>query len=114
MSGATSYDDSRATMEKVSSTTCPHGRTRANCEICRVMDPSPVPDARGRRPARRGRGLPGSVAGVAVLAIVAFVVVGWVAAAFFAVLRIVELLAVALAAGWVGWKLGVRNGRSRR
>ena len=45
------------------------------------------------------------------MAVVGFVVVGWVAATFFAVLRIIELLAVAAIAGWVGWKLGVRQGR---
>lgn len=78
------------------------------------MTPAPVLDARGRRPARRGSALPGSLASVAVLAIVAFVVVGWVAAAFFAVLRVLELLAVALASGWVGWKLGVRKGTASR
>ena len=39
-------------------------------------------------------------------------VVGWLAAAFFAVLRIVELVAIAAIAGWVGWKLGVRHGRT--
>jgi hypothetical protein len=38
-------------------------------------------------------------------------VLGWLAAAFFAVLRIVELLAVALVAGWVGWQLGRRRPR---
>jgi len=99
-------------MELVSSTSCPHGLTAAACEICRIMNPARALDARDRRPARRGGGLPGSVAGIAILAIVAFVVVGWVAAAFFAVLRIAELLAVAFAAGWMGWKLGVRKGRS--
>jgi hypothetical protein len=49
-----------------------------------------------------------------VVAVVGFVVLGWVAAAFFAVLRVVELLAVAALAGWAGWRLGVRNGRRRR
>jgi hypothetical protein len=48
------------------------------------------------------------------LAVVGVVVVGWVAAAFFAILHIVELLAVALGAGWVGFKLGVHQGRRSR
>jgi hypothetical protein len=48
---------------------------------------------------------------VAIVAVVGFVVFGWVAAAFFAVLHILELVAVAAGAGWVGWKLGVRQGR---
>jgi hypothetical protein len=51
---------------------------------------------------------------LAVLAVVGFVVVGWVAAAFFAVLRIVELLAVAGVAGWVGFKVGVQKGKRQR
>jgi hypothetical protein len=80
------------------------------CEICRVLEPAPVLDARARRPVRRS-GIPGGLATVAVAAIVGFVVVGWVVAAFFAVLRILELVAVAAVAGWVGWKLGVRHGR---
>jgi len=74
------------------------------------MDPAPLLDARPRRRSGATR----SVATVAVVAIIGFVVLGWVAAAFFAVLRIIELLAVALGAGWVGWKLGVHRGRRDR
>lgn len=102
-------------MELVSPTTCPHGLTPATCEICRILEPTPVP--RGRREARpsgRRGGFPGGLATVAVVAIIGFAVVGWVAAAFFAVIRIVELLAIAAIAGWMGWKLGVRHGRSGR
>ncbi|MDQ4070211.1 MAG: hypothetical protein M3203_12190 [Actinomycetota bacterium] len=96
----------------MASTPCPHGLPPRTCEICRVMGPPPVLDARrlARRPARLG-GVPGGVLTVAVVAIVAFVVLGWAAAAFFAVLRILELVAVAAIAGWVGWKLGVARGR---
>lgn len=75
------------------------------------MDPAPLLDA---RPRRSRAGLPGGLVTVAVLAVVAFVVVGWVAAAFFALLRIVELLAVAAGGGWVGWRLGVHHGRRTR
>ena len=90
---------------------CPHGLPPATCEICRVLDPTPVAAARrspGRRPG--GRGLP-SVATLVVVAIVGFVVLGWVAAAVFAVLRILELIAIAAVAGWVGFRLGLRQGR---
>ena len=100
-------------MEVVSSATCPHGLPRDTCEICRLLEPTPV--RAGRSPSRdRGRGIPGGLGTVAVVAIVGFVVFGWVAAAFFAVLRILELVAVAAVAGWAGWQLGVRKGRRDR
>ena len=104
-------------MVVVSPTTCPHGFPGDTCEICRAMQPTPVLRARekqsSRQPARLGS-LPGGLAMVAVVAVIGFVVVGWVAAAFFAVLRILELLAVAAIAGGVGWRLGVRRGRRGR
>ncbi|MDQ3896897.1 MAG: hypothetical protein M3326_06550 [Actinomycetota bacterium] len=78
------------------------------------MEPAPALRGRPSRPAARRRGLPGGLLTVALAAIAGFVVVGWVMAAFFAVLRIVELVAVAAAAGWVGWKLGVARGRRGR
>jgi hypothetical protein len=101
-------------MELVTPTTCPHGLPPKTCQICRVLEPTAVPACRsGRRPATRRGGLGGNLAALAVVAVVGFVVVGWVAAAFFAVLRIVELLAVAAVAGWVGFKLGVHRGKTR-
>jgi len=102
-------------MGVVSSATCPHGLPRDTCQICRALEPTTVPAGRsGRRPEHRRAGLGGNLAGLAIVAVVGFVVLGWVAAAFFAVLRIVELLAVAAVAGWVGWKLGVQQGKRRR
>ena len=91
---------------------CPHGLNPATCEICRVLDPTPVVAGPRRSPRRRpgGRGLP-SVATVVVVVIVGILVVGWVAAAVFALLRILELIAIAAVAGWVGFRLGVRQGR---
>jgi small-conductance mechanosensitive channel len=78
-----------------------------------VLDPTPVVAGRGRAARRPGRrGLP-SLATVVVAAIIGFVVLGWIAAAVFAVLRILELVAVAFVAGWVGFRLGVRRGRAR-
>ena len=94
-------------MGRVSPAACPHGLPPKNCQICQVLEPSDVPA--GRRPARRGAGLGGDLAVVAVIAVIGFVVLGSVAAAFFAVLRIVELLAVAAIAGWVGFQLGRRR-----
>lgn len=105
-------------MEQMSPTTCPHGLSPASCEICRILEPTPAPRGRvprsdrARPPSRRAGGLPGGLAALAIVAVVGFVVVGWVAAAFFAVIRILELVAIAAVAGWVGWKLGVRRGRA--
>jgi len=76
------------------------------------MNPATL-DARPRPPARRGN-FPRSLVTLVVAVIVTVVVVGWVAAAFFALLHVIELLAVALSAGWVGFKLGVRQGRRGR
>jgi hypothetical protein len=102
-------------MEVVSPSQCPHGLPRDKCRICQVLEPTAVPAGRSaRRPDRRRAGVGGNLAGLAIAAVVGFVVIGWVAAAFFAVLRIVELLAVAAVAGWVGWKLGVQQGKRRR
>jgi hypothetical protein len=86
---------------------CPHGLDRARCEICRILDPAVGP-AGARRPAL-GANLPGGLATIAVAAVVGLVVLGWVAAAFFAVLRILELLGVAIVAGWLGFQLGRRR-----
>lgn len=101
-------------MEVVSSSTCPHGLARKTCQICRVLEPSAVPAARSARPDRRRGGLPGNLVALAVVAVVGLLALGWVAAAFFAVLRILELVAAADIAGWVGWKLGIRQGRRPR
>jgi hypothetical protein len=102
-------------MGVVSPTTCPHGLTPKTCQICQVLEPTAVPAGRSRRrPARDGAGLGGNLAVVAIAAVVGFVVLGWVAAAFFAVIRIIELVAIAAVAGWVGWKLGVQQGKRRR
>lgn len=99
----------------VSSALCPHRLAPSTCEICRVLEPAPALSPTGRRPAASaGRGalhLPATVAALAVAAIVAFMVVGWVVAAVWAVLRILQLVVVAAVAGWVGWRLGVRHGR---
>ena len=99
-------------MGVVSPATCPHGLSRDTCTICQVLEPTAVPA--GRRAGLGRARLGGNLAVVAVVAVVGFVVLGWVAAAFFAVLRIVELLAVAAIAGWVGWKRAVQQGKRRR
>lgn len=115
--------------------TCIHGFASGACLICRTLDPSgkakpvatePVPRGRRTRQAAleatgprvlpaEGRG-PRSGLGLrlAVLVVGAFVLLAlaWsVLHVVFAVLRILELITVALVAGYLGWKAGVHHGR---
>jgi hypothetical protein len=95
--------------------TCPHGLTTSTCLICETLSPSRSGTARlddDRAPARRRAFRVGpALAVLVVVAVVGLLVVWWVAAFAWAVIRLVELVAVALVAGWVGWRLGVRHGR---
>jgi hypothetical protein len=115
----------------VSSGTCIHGFPPDGCLICQTLQQSPTrtkdrpaarapvavarPDAVIAAPARRGSRVPVSlrVGGVllmlALVAMAVFFVVGIV----YAALRLFELVAAALVAGWAGWKLGVHHGRSQ-
>ncbi len=104
-------------MAGLSRSTCPHGNTPSTCAICQALDitePSGGRRARLAPERRAGRSLGWSVVTLAVVAVVALVVVSWVAAFVWAALRILELVAVAIVAGWVGWKVGVRHGRRSR
>ena len=101
-------------MAGLSRSTCPHGRTPSTCLICQALDASELSDARRRRttPERGGGGsLSWTVAKFGILAVVALVALSWAAAFFWAALRILELVAVAVVVGWVCWRLGVRHGR---
>ncbi|HWC11413.1 MAG TPA: hypothetical protein VG455_09345 [Acidimicrobiales bacterium] len=102
-------------MANLSKGTCPHGRTPSTCLVCQALDASELSDARRRaRPERRAGWSPGvswSLAKLAVVAVVVVLVVSWAAAFVWAALRILELMAVAVIAGWVCWRLGVRHGR---
>ena len=102
--------------------TCPHGFAPGSCLICQTLGTSaPVASGSTRpavevltgRPARRRSGmtLGARLIGLAALAIGVVLVVGWVAALIWAALRVVELIGVAVVAGWAGWRLGVRHGR---
>ena len=107
----------------MAATTCPHGFAPGSCLICQTLSlPASRPGAASperpqvevltdRRPRRRGAGLGVRATGVAVVLVVAALAVWWVAAAVWALLRIVELVAVAVVFGYSGWKLGVRHGR---
>ncbi len=101
-------------MASLSRSTCPHGKTRSTCAICQALDATDLSDDRRRRatPERSGGGSLGwTVAKLGIVALVVLFVVSWAAALLWTVVRIVELVAVAVIAGWVCWRLGVRHGR---
>lgn len=94
---------------------CPHGMTSATCLICQTLAPSEARRARpepARAPSRRRSvGIGPALVVLAVVGIGGLLVVWWIAAFAWALVRLVELVAVATVAGWVGWRLGVRHGR---
>jgi Flp pilus assembly protein TadB len=100
-------------MAGLSRSTCPHGRTPSTCLICQALDAGELSDARRRAtPERRAGGsLSWTVAKFGIVAVLALVVLSWAAAFFWAALRILELVAVAVIVGWACWRLGVRHGR---
>ena len=97
--------------------TCPHGFAQGSCLICQTLGAgTSVPAAATAPPALVRRSgsrltLGTRLLGLAVLAVGAVLVVGWVAAFIWAALRIVELIGAAVVSGWVCWRLGVRHGR---
>jgi hypothetical protein len=103
----------------VATALCPHGFAPDACLICRTLSiGTPARGAGsvevltdGRRPARRSLGLGTRALGGLALVAGALLVVWWLTAVIWAVLRVVELVAAAAVAGYLGWKLGVRHGR---
>ncbi len=90
---------------------------QGSCEICRVLEtgpPEPAPG--GRSPPLLARQAAGRIAlGVgAVAAIVVLVVVWQMLAAVWALVHLLQLVAVGCVAGWIGWRLGVLQGRRSR
>ncbi len=101
-------------MAGLSRSMCPHGSTRSACPICQALDLSELSEGRrSRSTPQRGSGssLSWTAAKFGIAAIVVLFLVSWVAAFFWAALRIIELVAVAVVAGWICWRLGVRHGR---
>jgi hypothetical protein len=115
--------------------TCIHGFAPGQCLICQTLEggkerpgkeqdrqrghpttltsrPTPVrPDAVLRERPRSGHSLAWRAGGlVLLLALVAFVGV-WIIGLAFALLRTIELVAIAILAGWVGYRIGVYRGR---
>ncbi len=89
--------------------------TPGACLICETLVPGPAPEARARQwrapDGRPSSSLGPTVAVLAIAAVAGLLLVSWVAAFAWAVFRLLELVAVAVVAGWVGWRLGIRHGR---
>ncbi len=74
--------------------------------------PTPVrPDAVLPEGRGRGRSLGWSALGIVVIVALVALAAVWIIGVVFAVLRIVELVAAALVAGWIGYHIGLHRGR---
>lgn len=88
--------------------TCPHGLPASECLICpRLPDASKAVAVPAPRRGSVGLHVAGVVAAVAVLGVVVWFVYGVV----FGILHILELVLVAAAAGWAGYRVGHFRGR---
>ena len=89
--------------------------TTATCLICATLGSSGGATVRPERSEaqdrRRALSFGPTLGVLAIVAIAGLLLVSWVAAFAWAVFRLLELVAVAVVAGWVGWRLGVRHGR---
>lgn len=82
----------------------PHRDPGRRGEAVSVVEPGPPPRHRERRPL--------ATALLVVVALIAVVAGVWlVAGVVFALLRIIEVVAVAVAAGWIGYRVGHWRGR---
>jgi hypothetical protein len=114
-------------------TTCIHGFPPGQCLICQTLQegkdqgrrrggpaavrpqPAPVrPDAvLTERPAPP-RSLAWRAGGLVLVIALVVLLAGWIAGLAFTILRTIELLATALVAGWVGYRIGLYRGRRLR
>jgi len=118
-------------------TTCIHGIAPGQCLICQTLQgggtggdrpakqadrtkiarkatpgPTPVrPDAVMTQAPAPKRSLGWRAAGLVVILALVLLVGIWAIHLAFAVLRIIELAAVAVVAGWIGYQIGVLRGR---
>jgi hypothetical protein len=114
----------------VATTTCIHGFSPDQCLICQTLQsgkdqsrrrPAPAagapqparvrPDAVLREPAAPHRSLALRAGFVVLMIAVVVLLAGWIAGLAFTILRLIELGAVALVAGWIGYRIGLFRGR---
>jgi hypothetical protein len=117
----------------VATTTCIHGFPPGQCLICQTLQgskdqgrrrggpaavtgqPTPVrPDAVLTERAAPRRSLAWRAGGLLLAVALVVLLAGWIAGLAFTILRTVELLLVAAAAGWVGYRIGLYRGRRAR
>jgi hypothetical protein len=114
-------------------TTCIHGFAPGQCLICQTLQgggakgrPAKEADRAASRPAATARPRPDAVltkapppkrslgwraVGLVVILAVVLLVGIWVVHLAFAVLHVIELVATAVVAGWLGYQIGVYRGR---
>lgn len=91
--------------------TCPHGLPASECLICPTLPRPAGADVPVRREgSRTGIHLAGVAAAVVVLGLAAWALAGVV----FGLLHVLELIAVAAAAGWAGYRIGHFRGSRQR
>ena len=90
-------------------TTCPHGLPQSECLNCPTL-----PDRQGQKTVTRGSHGRLHLATAAVAIILIGVVAWLVAGVVFAVLHVLELIAVAVVAAWGGYRLGHWRGTHQR
>lgn len=91
---------------------CPHGLPASECLICPALPAAAparqVPQSRSPRFTLHAAGVVGAIV---LIGVAAWVIAGVV----FAILHVLELVAVGAVAGWVGYRVGhFRGSRDRR
>ena len=97
----------RPTYDEGVAALCPHGLPASECLICptlpRVATTGQTPQPHPRTSVH----VAGLMAVIAIIGVAAWIVAGVV----FAILHVLELVAVGAVAGWVGYRVGYFQGR---
>jgi hypothetical protein len=81
---------------------CPHGLPAPECLICPALPQVATAAGAPQTRSRSSIHIAGVVAVIAVIGVAAWIVAGVV----FAILHVLELVAVGAVAGWVGYRVG--------